>query len=367
MNRLRLIEATDPAWDGWIESTAHDVYHTAGYHRVAERIGDGAPQLLIFGEPERFVAWPYLLQGIPGSSRLVGGPAHDVTSTYGYSGPLVLGCEPGDPLIGQAWDAFRSVWREQHVVSVFTRFHPILRNHRWFDDATSQVEPQSDGLGIVLTGETVSIDVTLPDSDILAAYPRNFRQEIAQSRRRGLLTTVDGDWAYLDTFVELYTETMRRNHARSAYFLGRDYFDDLIAELGTDLMLFVGTIGTDVAAACLFMSHHGILHPHLAGTSTAFLPMSPLKVMWDDVRQWAAQRGDRIIHLGGGRGGTNDSLFTFKARFSPRRHEFFTGRWVLDPRRYALLAEHAVESADAESADAESAYFPPYRAQRLLE
>ena len=117
-----------------------------------------------------------------------------------------------------------------------------------------------------------------------------------------------------------------------------------------------------VVAACLFMSHHGIVHPHLAGTSTAYLPMSPLKVMWDDVRKWAADRGDSLIHLGGGRGGSSDSLFEFKARFSPRRHQFYTGRWILDPRRFDILARQAGVTTDTQLG-----YFPPYRAPRLLE
>jgi hypothetical protein len=362
VNRLSLIGATDGEWDAWIESTTHDVYHTAAYHRVAAATGEGTPQLLIWGDRDRFVAWPYLLQAIPGSSPLVGGPAHDVTSTYGYSGPLVRGCDAGDPMLAEAWRAFTGVWREQHVVSVFTRFHPILANHRYFIGDSQPFQTTGAGLGIVVTGETVSIDVSLPESEVLAGYPRKFRQEIAQSRRGGLSTSVDADWARLDSFLDLYTETMHRNNARGAYFLGRDYFDKLIAELGSDLILFVGMVGDDVAAACLFMSHHGILHPHLAGTSTGYLPMSPLKVMWDDVRQWAKARGDRIIHLGGGRGGSNDSLFEFKARFSPRRHEFYTGRWILDRIRYQRLAQETQELMEPGSG-----YFPPYRAPRLLE
>ncbi len=358
----QLIEATDVAWDRWIESAAHDVYHTAAYHRVAEFVGDGTPQLLVFGTPDRFIAWPYLLQGISGSSALVGGPAHDVTSTYGYSGPIGVGCEQDEAFLAEAWRSFCAAWSEQHVVSVFTRFHPILENHRLFSGAPGSGPSLGGSLGVVLTGETVSIDVTRSDSDILSDYPRNFRQEIAQSRRRGLETTVDANWVHLDTFVDLYTETMRRNHAHSSYFLGRDYFDRLIAELGEDVILFVGTVGSDIAAACLFMSHHGTLHPHLAGTSTQFLSMSPLKVMWDDVRRWAATRGDRTIHLGGGRGGSNDSLFAFKARFSPRRHAFYTGRWILDARRYDLLSGRAEQSTNPDAG-----YFPPYRAPRVLE
>lgn len=362
MNDLVLIDSTDPAWDAWIEATDHDVYHRAGYHRVASRTGDGTPLLLVYGTSNQFVAWPYLLQPIPASGPVVGGPAHDVTSTYGYSGPLVRGCEPGDRIVADAWQAFRDVWTEQHVVSVFTRFHPILNNHRWFVDIEPDAAPSELGGGIKFTGETVSIDVTLPEADVLAGYPRSFRQEINQSRRRGLATVVDREWEHLDRFVELYTETMRRNHATSAYFLGREYFVDLRAELEDDLVLFLGMVDGQVVAACLFMSHHGIVHPHLAGTSTAYLPMSPLKVMWDDVRKWAADRGDSLIHLGGGRGGSSDSLFEFKARFSPRRHQFYTGRWILDPRRFDILARQAGVTTDTQLG-----YFPPYRAPRLLE
>lgn len=362
MNRLELVEADDPEWDVWVESAEHDVYHTAGYHRVSGLTGDGTPLMLVYGDRERFVAWPYLLQGIPGSGALVGGPAHDVTSTYGYSGPLVRGCEPGDRLIEESWRAFEDVWMEQHVISVFTRFHPILRNHRWYCDTPADPPAVAEGLGVLLTGQTVSIDTKAADDAIVAAYPRSFRQEIAQSRRKGLRTELDADWRHLDTFVELYTETMSRNHAQAAYFLGREYFENLRREVERDLSLFVGLIDGQVAAACLFLSHHGIVHPHLAGTSTAFLSLSPLKVMWDDVRRWAADRGDRIIHLGGGRGGAADSLFEFKARFSPSRHDFYTGRWILDHRRYDVLTHPAIDVGDGQAG-----YFPPYRAPQPIE
>ncbi len=272
MERATLIEPDDPDWGLWVEAADHDIYHTAGYHRVPAFAGDGTPQLLVFGSHDRFVAWPYLLQSIPGSGPLVGSPAFDVTSTYGYSGPLVRGCEPGDPLIGRALVAFRHAWAEQHVVTVFTRFHPILRNHRWFIDELQPGDDPDARLGVVLTGETVSIDVTRSDEEAIADYPRVMRQEIAQNRRRGLTTAVDPGLEHLATFVELYRETMQRNNAQSTYFVERDYFDNLLRELGDDAILFVTSSDGAVAAACLFLSHHGILHPHLAGTSTEFLP-----------------------------------------------------------------------------------------------
>jgi hypothetical protein len=361
MEDVTLIESDDVEWDTWIEATDHDIYHTAGYHRVPAFAGDGTPQLLIYGTRDRFVAWPYLLQQIATDDPAIGSPAFDINSTYGYGGPLVKGCEVGDPLIGRAWEAFQRVWREQHVVSVFTRFHPILENHRWFVGALQPADDPDAGLGMIPTGETVSIDVTRPDAEALANYPRIMRQEIAQGRRRGLTTAVDTDLEDLDIFVELYQETMARNNAKQSYFVGRDYFESLKREVGDDVILFVTRCDGDIVGACLFLAHHGILHPHLAGTATKYLAMSPLKVMWDDVRIWAAQRGDRVMHLGGGRGGTRDSLFAFKARFSPERHTFYTGRWVLDRPRYDRLAAKAL------GVDPDAGYFPIYRAQRSLD
>ena len=51
MTNVRLIAAADPEWNQWIESTSHDVYHTAAYHRVVTFEGDGSPQLLVYGSP----------------------------------------------------------------------------------------------------------------------------------------------------------------------------------------------------------------------------------------------------------------------------------------------------------------------------
>jgi GNAT acetyltransferase-like protein len=359
--RATLIDFDDPEWDAWIETTEHDIYHTAGYHRVPLFAGEGTPQMLVYGSRDRFVAWPYLLQAISAGADIVGSPAFDVTSTYGYSGPLVRGCEPGDPLIARAWEAFRGAWREQHVVTVFTRFHPILGNHRWFVDHVQTSGGPEAHPGLVLTGETVSIDVTKTDAEAVADYPRIMRQEISQGRSRGLTTTVDRALEHLPQFLELYQETMTRNNAQSTYFLGREYFDNLIAQLGQDISLVVTKCDGEVAAACLFLSHHGIIHPHLAGTSTKYLPMSPLKVMWDDVRHLAAGRGDRVMHLGGGRGGVRDSLFAFKARFSRDRHEFYTGRWILDPARYRMLVE------GSDGTDPDGGFFPIYRAPPSLD
>ena len=46
-----------------------------------------------------------------------------------------------------------------------------------------------------------------------------------------------------------------------------------------------------------------MVQAHLAGSSEELKSLSPLKVLLDDVRRWAQERGNQVFHLGGGRAG----------------------------------------------------------------
>ena len=106
----------------------------------------------------------------------------------------------------------------------------------------------------------------------------------------------------------------------------------------------------------------GIVQAHLAGTNEGLRQLSPLKVLLDDARSWARNRGNHVLHLGGGRGGKEDSLFAFKARFSARRHAFHTGRWILEPRLYRELVEARWRGLGSCDSTGEG-FFPAYRAR----
>ncbi|MHA1568560.1 MAG: GNAT family N-acetyltransferase, partial [Alphaproteobacteria bacterium] len=62
---------------------------------------------------------------------------------------------------------------------------------------------------------------------------------------------------------------------------------------------------------------------------------------------------------GGYRG--EDSLFAFKARFSPLRAEFHIGRAVHDE---AVMRELTETAQTAGKAEKDTAFFPPYRSGR---
>ena len=128
---IQVIPATSPEWAEWLAAVAHDFYHTAAYHRFSQACGEGEAFLAIYGDRAKFVAWPYLLRRVADSAGLESSRFTDVTSVYGYPGPLVCNCADDGVFLASAWEALVKVWRKQDVVTVFTRFHPVLENHQW--------------------------------------------------------------------------------------------------------------------------------------------------------------------------------------------------------------------------------------------
>jgi CelD/BcsL family acetyltransferase involved in cellulose biosynthesis len=216
----------------------------------------------------------------------------------------------------------------------------------------------------VALGPTVSLDLSASEEAARAGYSDALRRQIRNFRRAGLRTTHDAEWTHLATFARLYRETMVRNSAADYYLFTSADFERLRAALSGHAHLLVTQLGDVVGAAGLFMEFEGIVNVHLVATNQELASVSPYKVLVDDAVTWAMERGNTILHLGGGRGAREDSLFEFKRRFSPRRHSFFVGRWVLDRRAYRDLLEARL-SAIHDHALLDPAYFPAYRAPEI--
>lgn len=356
-----LVHGDPVAWETHLDAVPRDIYQTAGFHEYARGSGEGEPHLIVVRDGARGFAWPYLLRRVDDVDGLEGSDATDVTSVYGYPGPLAWGCEPHEPFIAEAWKAVLDVWRGQFVVAAFTRFNPVLGNAALLGQlripgSETSLADEGEGGGT----PTVSIDCTLSDADATAGYARVLRQEVAAARRVGLVTTHDTGWIAVEAFVRLYRETMERSGAAASYYLDTADVQRLSQALGERIHLLVTRQDQTVAAAGLFTEFGGIVQAHLVGTAFEMRSLSPLKLLLDDARSWAHERGDRVLHLGGGRGGENDSLFAFKARFSPRRHTFHTGRWVVDPGRYGELLSARKDPGAESSVDPD--FFPGYRA-----
>jgi hypothetical protein len=324
--------------------------------------GDGEAWLAVVGGGRKWLAWPFLLRGISGADLRGRAQLTDITSVYGYAGPLAIGCTPRDPFLADAWKSLADFWRRSAgVVTVFCRFHPLLENHRWVE-GLSGFDCGAPAFDVRQLGQTVSLDLEQSEQASSAEYRGDIRNGVRRGVRAGLICGVDTVGVFLPDFVRLYHDTMRRRGARPEYLFSAEYFRALFEGMRPAISLHFVRVGEQLAAAGLISEYDGILQYLFSGTDERFVSMSPSKVLLDGVRQWGRSRGNRVFHLGGGVGGREDSLFYFKSGFSSRRHPFYVGQSVLDPVLYEHLCDKYCRAAWKADCTVDAFFFPGYRA-----
>jgi hypothetical protein len=325
--RASLVGPEARAWATALGRAPHDFYHLPGYVRVSARHDGGEPCAVVVDDGDRGLLLPLVI-------RQVEGGGGDARSPYGYPGPLAIG-RPDPAFEGEALLAAVGVLEEIGVVSLFIRMHPLLNP-----------EPPAGVGTCVRHGDTVSVDLTLPETVQWHQIRRNHRQQIRQALEAGYVASIDHEWRHGQDFKALYRSTMQHCAAHAYYSFDDVYFEELRQALGETLRIAVVMKDGVVAAAGLFVETGGIVQMHLTGQDDRFLADHPMKLGFHHVRTWCSERGDRVLHLGGGRGGAEDSLFHFKAGFSPLRHPFHTLRVVIREAEYAKLVAARDPSLD---------------------
>ena len=363
---VRLISAASSEWNEVLARTPHDFYHTSQYHEVQQRFGCGEACLAVYGGRDKFVAWPYLLRGIATPLHPDGCGRYDVTSAYGYCGPLAHGCADDDAFLNEAWAALLDLWRCQSVVSAFTRFHPLLGNHTWLQRLQG-VDAATGANQVLSLGQTVAIDLRRSQEEIWSDYSRKARQGVRKCREMNITVEVDREWQHFDKFVELYYTTMRRNGAAGFYYFPAHYLRALKQAADPHATLMVARYEDQIISAAIHLEYGSIVNEHLVATDEQFYHLSPNRIMVHEAQAQAQIRANKYYHLGGGRGRSeNDDLLRFKSAFSRSLYAFHVGCWILDHGVYNELSREREKQAELlKDRMPDEMYFPRYRAPFL--
>lgn len=317
------------------EIAGFDTYHTHSYHRLAESSGEGEPVLLVYDRNDLSIAIPFLRRTIPGAPRLF-----DVTSVYGYAGPVANRTQITKEEAKAFREALESYLASENIVSAFTRLHPLLDYQAvLFPDA----EPPTP---------TVVIDLSGP-LEGAAEYSKTLRYDIRRLRREGYTTHWGAEPESIGRFREIYYLNMRRVGAAERYFFSEDYFASLFDSEEYDCELALAVKGDAIAAGAIFLGRGEIVQYHLSATDDAHLRLSPIKLVLDEARSRYASAGCRWLHVGGGVGGKDDALLKFKRSFSAQMRDFRVWKRVVDAERYRALVKA--------SGLGENPRFPAYR------
>ncbi|MCU0526346.1 MAG: GNAT family N-acetyltransferase [Elainella sp. Prado103] len=351
---VQIIDLFDPLWMEILRDLPHDFYHLPSYVGLEADRNKAVAEAILIQEGGQQFFLPYLLRQcsdlFPGEVGLSNWA--DVISPYGYPGVLWNRDLEGE-FIQLAMDQMVQTFQERQICSAFLRLHPIL-NRDWDQFYSSP--------SCRLHSQTIAVDLTLTEVEIWQQTRPEHRNKINKCKRAGLTATLNSTDRYLDDFIDIYRETMDRVGASASYYFSHNYFEQLFAALGDKIHIGVVELDHQIICAGLFTECQGIVQYHLGGTRSQFLKRSPSTFLFDYVRYWAKQRGNTVFHLGGGVGGSQDSLYHFKAGFSQQRYDFRLMRLVIDPEQYDYLVELRARKLNAQTAQLlQMDYFPVYR------
>ncbi len=342
--KLHILTPRDERWAQWLASVEHDFYHRPGYVEAMARFEGGTPEATLVQDGGRAFFIPYIVRSVPEDILEPGEHKTDLVSAYGYSSPLSH--DANHEFSSAAVSAFAETMAARGTVSGFFRLHPF-------------VPSVTEGIGQCCDrGETVYVDVTQDDETLWSQTASNVRNEIRKSRRSGLSVTFEPLLPVLESFMSIYEDTMRRVDAGAGYFFSRDYYQTMVATLGDSLVVGMAKDAEGVAvAASLFVTTGTTAQYHLSGSTPAGRKLNASKVILHEAQRWARARGATRLHLGGGVGAARDSLFRFKARFSPLRATYRTWHVIFDESDYHRLLRRRTGAG----CPPDAGFFPRYR------
>ena len=334
---------------------AHDIYHLPQYHLLAEKMGEGKAYLFFYHHNGEFAALPFLLRPVSEIEGLETSPYNDISSVYGYPGILSSIAKDSDSA-----EDFRihfqaellRVFEQLSAVAFFSRTNPLLPN-TWMLEGMAEIVPLST---------TIAIDLLKCNEEQLKQMTKGHKYDIRKAGKNGVIVEEDKTFHYIDDFIYIYNETMKRNNAAEHYYFPKEYYLHLKHCFGESIKLYFAKFEGKAISASLFFIEGSIIQYHLSGSLPEFFYLNGAKLILDEVRRWGTQNGFSWLHLGGGVGSSEDSLFRFKAGFSKLRLQFQIVRKIVDHdvytelccmrRKWALNNRHTLP---------ETNYFPAYR------
>ncbi|MBM4273382.1 MAG: GNAT family N-acetyltransferase [Deltaproteobacteria bacterium] len=324
-----------------------DIYYYPEYARLFELHGDGEARLFVYYEtPEDLILYPFLtrrINEVPIFSDLPDDVV-DITAPYGYGGYL-----PSSPRVSfkNFYEVFKKYCNDHNIISEFIRFHPLLNNHF---NLTEDIEIQK-------WNDTVVMDLTQGVPELQRNISPTCRNKIRKALKHGVTVFKDKDFSHVDRFFYLYTKTMNRLEAHDYFYFSKSWFYEMIRLLKNNMVLFHAWYQGSIIMSAIFLYTKDYIHYYLSGSIHNMRHLAANNLLLYEVALWAMERGIKSFHLGGGYQ-PDDSLFNFKASFSPVRTPFYIGKVVHQPENYRRLCRRWEKEMGGPG---DGQFFPAYR------
>lgn len=333
-------------WDSIVRTFAnHDVYWLSGYVRAFKIHGDGEPLLFFYENGTtrgiNVVMKRDIAKDDHFADRIEQDTYFDFATPYGYGGWLIEGDE-----VEALFDSYRNWCVKNGIISEFVRFHPVLKNHGM----------AVHGYNVIPLGETVAMDLSNADT-IWSNLTSKNRNMIRKAKKNGIRIYQARNEAIYKEFREIYNSTMDKDHASAYYYFGDEFYKSLLEDLPYNAQVFYAEMEGRIIAASVMIMENGRMNYHFSGSVREYTSLAPSNLLLYEAALWGSLNGYKTLHLGGGVGSGEDSLFKFKRAFYRGEDllRFHIGSQIFLKERYDELTALRTDLP-------ESGFFPRYRA-----
>ncbi len=333
-------------WDKVVRSfMLYDVYYLSGYVKAFQLHGDGQPLLFYYEENDIRGINVVMKRDISDDpfwqDKISRNEKFDFTTPYGYGGWLIEGTGDRESLFSE----YEKWCRKNNVVSEFVRYHPILDN----------AQAANSFYDVIMLGNTISMDLSSPEViwENLTSKNRNM---VRKAQRSGVKIYHGQFPDIYKTFKEIYELTMDSDNAKAYYYFNGEFYDSIRDDLAEEAQIFWAEVDGKIIAASIMITANGYMNYHLSGSLREYQNLAPSNLLLYKAALWGCSNGCKSLHLGGGVGSREDSLYKFKSAFN--RNE--TKRFGIGKKIF--LKDVYDELTKIKAPDAENGFFPQYRA-----
>jgi hypothetical protein len=348
-------------WDTLVDyGLAPDVYYRPGYVGAYQSLGHGLPVALLVETKEMRALFPLLLRPLSDLQFAVDVDGFDAVTPYGYGGLLLMDGRkyPDVEHVRELFQVLRNWCREERVISVLLRLHPVLRQETWVNSVSDE-ETRLHSCGL-----TTAVDLSRwnDSTGCIDTFHKGRRSDLSFARRKLRVTSAVEFGTLVEDlrhFYELYEYRMNVIGAADFYHFPLAYYDSLAEGLGSRLEVIVAWLRDEPVGAALFMADRTLAHYHLSATNEIGRAFKATTLIVNAAADWARRRGCQYLHLGGGAAG-KDGLFAFKASFGGEVFPYSFLTIVNDRKKYDEMLRRRI--ADPKLPSLRNHFFPEYRA-----
>ena len=332
-------------WDSVVRSFAeYDVYWLSGYVKAFHINGDGEPLLFFYENIVTRGINVVMKRDVSDDphffDKLPRGQYYDFSTPYGYGGWLIEGNNTEE-----LFDVYEKWCVNNGIISEFVRFHPIINNHLQLTVAYD----------VIPLGETIVLDLSSPEV-IWDNISRQKHNRIRKAQKNGIRVYLGQYPDIYKDFRDIYNETMDRDNADAYYYFTEEFYKSILNDLPHNAQVFYAVWNDKIIAASIILMANGHINYHLAGSLSEYQNFGPSNLLVYEVALWGCANGYKTLHLGGGVGSSQDSLFRFKHSFNKSEdlNRFCIGRRIYLGNVYQELVDKRDEVGNDK-------FFPVYR------